>query len=244
MNKIHAGDCLDIMRQIPDNSIDLVVTSPPYNKGFWSKNRNPNNGFKTKSRRIDYGIYDDKMEPTKYAEWQSNVLKECCRIIKPSGSIFYNHTDILNEHQTQHPIWVHSFPIKQIIVWDRKNTPRLDKSYFFPITEWIFWIKKTKDSRVFFDRHKSDFNSSVWRISPDSKNKHSAPFPISIPLNCIKSCCPNGGVVFDPFMGSGTTAVASKILGVNYLGAELNPEYVEIANRRIAAVNKIEEEIW
>ena len=223
LNKIYHGDCLEFMGKLPDECVDVVVTSPPYNKGWWSKNRNPNNGFKTKSRRIDYGAYDDRMEPSKYAEWQSEVLKECCRILKPTGSIFYNHTDILNEHQTRPPIWVYNFPVKQVIVWDRRNTPRLDKSYFFPITEWIFWIQKTPRSRVTFNRHNAIFNSNVWRMSPDVKNKHAAPFPISLPLNCIKSCCPQGGVVFDPFMGSGTTARAAVECGMNYLGCELEP---------------------
>ena len=223
LNKTHVGDCLQFMKQIPDNFVDVVVTSPPYNKGWWSKNRNPNNGFKTKSRRIDYGVYNDRMEPGKYFEWQSDILRECCRIIKPTGSIFYNHTDILNEHQTRPPLWVYNFPVKQVIVWDRRNTPRLDKSYFFPITEWIFWVQKTPQSRTFFNRHKAEHNSNVWRMSPDVKNKHAAPFPISLPLNCIKACCPDNGIVFDPFMGSGTTARAAELAGARWFGCEINP---------------------
>ena len=223
INKIHNSDCLEFMRKLPENCMDLIVTSPPYNKGWWSKNRNLNNGFKTKSRRIEYGVYDDKMEPSKYSEWQSSVLSECVRILKPTGSIFYNHTDILNEHQTRHPSWVYAFPLKQVIIWNRRNTPRLDKSYFFPITEYIFWIQKSNKARTIFNRHNSIFNTNVWTISPDVKNKHAAPFPIELPINCIKSCCPPGGVVFDPFMGSGTTAKAAIRCGMNFVGCEIEP---------------------
>lgn len=196
------GDCLEKLKEIPDESIDLIVTSPPYNKGFWSSNRNMNNYsfFKTKSRRIDYENYNDKLEPEEYENFQKNVLKECIRILKPSGSIFYNHTDILHKHQTIHPKWVYDFPLKQIIVWNRKNTPKLDKSYFLPVNEYIFWIQKEKTSRVKFNRQKAIYNKNVWDISPDKENKFPAPFPIELPLNCILTTTDEGDKVLDPFM--------------------------------------------
>ena len=71
--------------------------------------------------------------------------------------MFYNHIDILSEHQTIHPLFVYKFPLKQIIIWNRKNTPKLDKSYFLPVTEYIFWIQKSKDSRVKFKRKNGKF---------------------------------------------------------------------------------------
>lgn len=196
------GDCMEKLKEIPDESIDLIVTSPPYNKGFWSSNRNMNNYsfFKTKSRRIDYENYNDKLEPEEYENFQKNVLKECIRILKPSGSIFYNHTDILHKHQTIHPKWVYDFPLKQIIVWNRKNTPKLDKSYFLPVNEYIFWIQKEKTSRVKFNRQKAIYNKNVWDINPDKKNKFPAPFPIELPLNCILTTTDEGDKVLDPFM--------------------------------------------
>ena len=107
------------MKQIPDNSIDCIITSPPYNKGFWSQNRNMNNFsfFKTKSRRIEYGEFDDCVNPKIYEEQQREFISECLRVLKPSGSLFYNHIDILHKHQTIHPKWVYDFPLKQVIVW-------------------------------------------------------------------------------------------------------------------------------
>ena len=129
INKIYNEDCFKTMANIPDNFVDLVVTSPPYNKGYWSVNRNPNNGFQTKSRKITYGDFDDDLSPEEYEFQQIRLLNECIRIIKPTGSIFYNHIDILNNHNTIHPNYVHKFPVKQIIVWNRKNTPKLDESY-------------------------------------------------------------------------------------------------------------------
>lgn len=236
--KLYNGDCLEVMKQIPDSSIDLIVTSPPYNKGYWSANRNPNNGFHTKSRRIDYGTFNDTMKPEDYIAWQKKVLNECVRVIKPTGSIFYNHTDILKEHNTIHPLYVYDYPVKQIIVWNRKNTPKLDKSYFFPVTEYIFWIKKTKDARVKFDRKKAKFVSNVWEMHPDVGNKFPAPFPLDFPKNCLLACTDEGDTTLDMFMGSGTTGVACKELGRNFIGIELDKGYYEMAQQRIDAWNK------
>ena len=221
-NQTIIGDCIEVMKTIPDNTFDTIVTSPPYNKGYWSRNRNPNTGFKTKSRRITYGSFDDCMEPEEYERWQKEVLNQMIRLLKPTGSIFYNHTDILREHQTHFPSWVLDYPVKEIIIWNRKNTPKLDKSYFYPVTEWIFWIQKDKDARTYFDRSKGLFKTNVWEIPPDTKNKHPAPFPIELPTNCILTTTPPNGKVLDPFMGSGTTGRAATSLGFDWLGIELN----------------------
>ena len=240
------GDCLEVLKTFEDNSIDCIITSPPYNKGYWSKNRNMNNGFKsfnhknsktikTKSRRIEYGEFKDNVLPKEYEKQQIELLNECIRIIKPSGSIFYNHIDILHNHQTIHPKYIYDFPLKQIIIWNRKNTPKLDKSYFFPINEYIFWIQKDKKSRTFFNRKQCDFQKNIWDINPDKNNKFPAPFPLEIPINCINSCCPENGIVLDPYMGSGTTGVACKILNRNFIGIDISEEYCKISEARIKA---------
>jgi modification methylase len=223
-NQTIKGDTLEVLKTLPDNTFDTIITSPPYNKGYWSRNRNINNGFKTKSRRITYGSFDDCMEPQQYIQYHKEVMDELIRVLKDTGSIFYNHTDILREHQTYFPSWVLNYPIKQIIIWNRKNTPKLDKSYFFPTTEWIFWIQKDKEARTYYDRTKGLFKTNVWEIPPDRKNKHPAPFPIELPTNCILTTTPPNGKVLDPFMGSGTTGKAATSLGFDWIGIELNGE--------------------
>ena len=154
---LYCGDSNKILDDFPKHSINLIVTSPPYNKGYWSKNRNINNGFKTKCRKIDYGVFDDTLPPDIYEQWQIEIINKCLKILKTDGSMFYNHIDILSEHQTIPPLFVYKFPLKQIIIWNRKNTPKLDKSYFLPVTEYIFWIQKSKDSRVKFKRKNGKF---------------------------------------------------------------------------------------
>ena len=198
-NVCYQGDCLEVMKGIPDDSIDLIVTSPPYNKTYWSKNRNINNGARTKSRRIEYDSFVDSIEPKKYEEQQVQFLQECIRVIKDTGSIFYNHIDIFSEHQTIHPKYVYDFPVKQIIIWNRKN---------------------------------AKFNKSIWDFNPERNNDFPAPFPIDLPDNCIKACCPINGIVLDPYMGSGTTALACKNNNVNFIGIEISEEYCKIASER------------
>jgi modification methylase len=234
INKIYNENCLDTLRKMPNDFVDLVVTSPPYNKGYWSSNRNMNNGFKTKARRIDYENYSDNLTPKDYDEWQRQLLKECLRVLKPTGSIFYNHQPIQKNHQEINPLFVYEFPLKQTIIWNRRNTPKLDKSYFFPITEYIFWLQKEEGGRVKFNRKEAIFNTNVWNISPDAKNNFPAPFPEDLVRNCILSCTDKNDLIYDPFMGSGTTAVASIKEGRNYIGSELSSEYVKIAEKRIA----------
>lgn len=232
-NKIYNMDCLQFLKSIPDNSINLIITSPPYNKGFWSKNRNINNGFKTKCRCIDYGDFSDCIPQEEYEGWQTNIISECLRVLKEDGSLFYNHIDILYEHNTIHPTFVYKFPIKQIIIWDRGSTPKLDNSYFLPITEYIFWIKKYKNSKPFFDRNNAIFKKNIWHFNPERNNLHPAPYPLELPYNIIKSCSKEGDIVLDPFMGSGTTAIAAIKCNRNYIGSELNKDFINMANKRI-----------
>lgn len=233
IDNIVVMDSLEFLKSLEDNSVDLIVTSPPYNKGWWSKNRNVNNGPYTKSRHIDYGVFDDRMTPEQYENWQRSILTECIRVIKKTGSIFYNHIDILHEHLTLFPKYVLDYPLKQIIVWNKRNTPRIDKSYFFPITEYIFWIKKSDDARTKFHRKDCKYLKSVWEFGAATDNNHPAPFPIELAENCILACTDKEDVVCDPFMGSGTTALAAKLNNRHYIGSDLNQTFVSLAKIRI-----------
>ena len=234
-DKIINIDVLEGLKKLPDNSIDLIVTSPPYNKGYWATNRNPkNNEFNTKSRRIEYGAFDDCMKPEEYEQWQRDILDECTRVLKPTGSLFYNHKEVLSRMNAHNPTYIYDYPLLETIVWDRGNTPSIDKRYFFPVTEWIFWIKKSFEARPYFNRGGAIMNKNVWRFNAEKNNSHPAPFPIELPENCILACTKEGDVVLDPFMGSGTTALAAKKHNRHYLGFELNPDYIEEANKRLS----------
>jgi modification methylase len=230
MNKVTLlnGDCLQKLKELGDNTIDLVVTSPPYNKNYWLRNRNQKG-----KRIITYDSITDSLTPTEYIKQHTEVLNELVRVIKPTGSIFYNHIDIFHKHNTIHPSYVYNFNVKQVIVWDRGNTPKLDKSYFLPTTEWLFWIKKDWNSIPYFDKSKCEHKKNIWRINKEKGNPHPAAFPIELVDNIVKSCSEEGSVVLDCYMGSGTTAVSCKKLNRNFIGIEISKDYIEMTNKRL-----------
>ena len=232
-NIIYNEDCLKTMERIHDNSVDLVVTSPPYNKGFYAnKNAKQCKVWNTlNGRKIAYDSFSDDMSPEEYEEWQKAVISECIRILKPSGSLFYNHKDIIYKGLIVPPKWVYDFKVRQQIIWDRQSSCMIDPHYFMPANEWIYWIVKD-EKRVFFDKEKSAFRTNIWRMNTD-KNPHPAPFPYIMAANIINCCSKEGDIVYDPFMGSGTTALASVKLGRHYIGSEISEKYVQMANDKI-----------
>ena len=232
-NIIYNEDCLETIARIPDNSIDLIVTSPPYNKGFYAnKNAKQSKVWNTlNGRKIAYDSFSDDMFPEDYEEWQKAVISECIRILKPSGSLFYNHKDIIYKGLIVPPKWVYDFKVRQQIIWDRQSSCMIDPHYFMPANEWIYWIVKD-EKRVFFDKEKSAFRTNIWRMNTD-KNPHPAPFPYIMAANIINCCSKEGDIVYDPFMGSGTTALASVKLGRQYIGSEISEKYVQMANDKI-----------
>ena len=208
LNTIFNQDCLDFLKEVPDNSFDLVLTSPPYNKGrYANKNARQSDVWRgLNGRKIAYDVCEDDMDPEVYEKWQRDILAECIRCLKPTGSIFYNHKDIIYKGLIVAPKWVYDFPLREQIIWDRGSSPMIDPHYFMPVNEWIYWIVKDPKA-VFFDKESSIYKTNIWRIVPE-KSPHPAPFPMYLAENIVRCACPPGGVVFDPFMGSGTTAVA------------------------------------
>lgn len=182
-------------------------------------------------RKIAYDSFSDDMPPEEYEEWQKAVISECIRILKPSGSLFYNHKDIIYKGLIVPPKWVYDFKVRQQIIWDRQSSCMIDPHYFMPANEWIYWIVKD-EKKVFFDKEKSVFRTNIWRMNVD-KNPHPAPFPYIMAANIINCCSKEGDIVYDPFMGSGTTALASIKLGRQYIGSEISEKYVSMANEKI-----------
>ena len=222
LNKIHQGDCLELIRQIDSESIDLIITSPPYNIG------------KMHSNRIQFGSYaGNDMEEKHYQTWQIQVLNECFRVLKKSGSIFYNHKVRIKEGLAIHPLkWIlkSKFLLKQEIVWNQRKSANSDKIRFFPYTERIYWLVKDKETRANNKLSLSD----CWDVVPTHKrknNKHIAVMPEKIVENILN--CFEGNLVLDPFAGYATTCLVAKNFNRNFIGIELNPTYVEIAHRRL-----------
>lgn len=229
MIDLRLGDCLTELNKIESNTIDLVVTSPPYNKNFWTRNKEQG----SYKRVIKYDSITDSLSPDEYIKQQKEVLNELVRVIKPTGSIYYNHIDIFHKHNTIHPSYVYDYNIKQIIVWDRGNTPKLSNTYFLPTTEWVFWIKKSWDAIPYFNKSKCQHKKNIWRINREQDQSHPAPFPEELVENIIKSSCPDGGLILDCYNGSGTTAVVAKKNNMDYIGIEISEQYIQMTKDKL-----------
>lgn len=232
INKIVCGDAVETMRQIPDASVDLVVTSPPYNLKNSSGNgmrKTINIGFwKNSALRNGYSHYDDNIPHDQYVKWQRKILTESMRVLKDDGAVFYNHKwRVQNRLLQDRCDIVGGFPIRQIIIWKRSGGINFNLGYFLPTYEVIYMIAKTNFKLL----PKASAIGDVWEINQEMSNDHPAPYPLELVDRIISST--SAKIILDPFMGSGTTAVSAKGLGRNYIGIELSPEYCQSAEKRI-----------
>lgn len=236
INKILCGDCLDIMRKLPDQSIDLVVTSPPYNlKNSTGNGMKDGRGGKWKNAELvnGYADHDDCMPHKDYVKWQNDCLKEMFRLIKNDGAIFYNHKRrVQNGLLQDRDDVLKGLPVRQIIIWKRAGGINFNPGYFLPTHEVIYLIPKSDFKLV----PKANAYGDVWEFTQEMKNPHPAPFPVALVDRVISST--NAQIVLDPFMGSGTTAIAALMNNRSYVGIELSQEYCNMAEERISHFTK------
>lgn len=231
INKIICGDSVNVMNQIPDESIELIVTSPPYNlKNSTGNGMKDGRGGKWSNAALinGYSHYDDNMPHKKYVDWQRDCLTEMLRIIPEDGAIFYNHKWRVQRGllQDRNDI-VSGFPVRQIIIWKRKGGINFNSGYFLPTYEVIYLIAKPK----FKLAKKANAYGDVWEFPQESKNKHPAPFPENLIERIISST--NANTILDPFVGSGTTATVAKKCNRNFIGIDISPEYCQMAEQRL-----------
>lgn len=231
VGKIHCGDCIETMNKMPANSIDTIVTSPPYNLKNSTGNgmKNGSGGKWPKAALMKgYSDHHDNMPHDEYVEWQRNCLTAMMRLLKPDGVIFYNHKWRVQNGvlQDRHDI-VKDFPVRQIIIWKRAGGINFNAGYFLPTYEVIYMIAKP-DFKLTQGANKM---GDVWEIPQTRDNEHPAPFPIELAQRCIEAS--PGNIVLDPFMGSGSTALAAIVTNKQWVGIEISEEYCTFANSRI-----------
>ena len=244
-NLLIQGDVLNRLKEMPNDIIDLAITSPPYNK------QEKNNGRLVS--KVIYSQFQDKLPETEYQQGQVDVLNEVHRLAKPGASFFYNHKIRWTDGQMIHPLdWLRNtkWTIKQEIIWDRTIAGNIRGWRFWQVEERIYWLYKPINENKKGEELKSKDAklTSIWRAIPENKNPHPAPFPLWLPARIILSMLEEGqqGLVLDPYIGSGTTAVAAKCLGQRYLGIDIGTEYLAYAEKRINnykdEMDKIEKE--
>ncbi len=226
-------------RRIQSNHIDLIVTSPPYNV-----NKN-------------YGEADDNLDYEKYLQFTRNWLEKCYDLAKPTGRLCMN-IPIDTGKGTQRSLGADitciakevGWKYRTTIIWNEGNISKSSARGSFmsassphvisPVELIVVMYKEQwkKTSRGKSDTTKEEFiewTNGVWVFSGESKKKigHPAPFPIELPKRCIKLFSYVDDIILDPFMGSGTTLVAAKMLGRKSMGIEISREFCELAFKRI-----------
>ena len=241
--ELYLGDCLEVMRSMPDKSVDLCVTSPPY--------------FNLR----DYSTWDS------YESYIANVglwFEQIARIVKPGRYVFWNVQDsypnrLFDKTAPRKHLPLSSDTIQQAIkfinyesniVWYKGKagaTQRMFGSYPYPPTLILSWLHENilvfrKEGKAEYTRNEEsklskdtwvDLTNSIWEFRPETSSDHSAPFPVALPTRAITGWSLVGDTILDPFMGSGTTGVACVQTGRNFIGIEIDPTYFAIAERRI-----------
>ena len=219
---IYLGDCMEILPEIRD--VGVVLTSPPYNSGN-STNRT---GVHFPNLAKGYEDYDDDMLHHEYVSWQQQVLRQCYRSLAKDGAIYYNHKPKVCGNNVRLPteLLPKELPLRQIIIWDRGSGHMRVPTFYVPTHEWIMVIARP-DFRI-----TSTATNDVWRIPFETNSPHPAPMPLSLARR-VMGTTQRGGLVVDPFCGSGTTLVAAKEDGRPSIGIEISEKYAELAAKRL-----------
>ena len=176
-----------------------------------------------------YDGHSDDMDYDMYVGWQRSCLRAMMRLLKDTGAIFYNHKwrvqgGLLQDRKEI----VEGFPVRQIIIWERSGGFNFNHRFFLPTYEVIYVICKPAFRLASV---KAGGWGDVWKIPQDKNIDHPAPFPVEIPRRCIETT--RAKIVLDPFLGSGTTAVAAQLMGIDWIGIEKSQEYCELAKKRL-----------
>jgi site-specific DNA-methyltransferase (adenine-specific) len=266
LNKIYQGDSLDLLKKLPDNSVDLVITSPPY-------------------ANMKKYIDDEGVCPDDYVDWFIPYCKEIERVIKPTGSFILNINDKV-EGGFRHPYVfdlisrLHKetgLKMFERLFWNKmKGLP--NRSRFGDRIEFLFWFVKEKDFKFKIDEMRTEYSAvsikrmkkplkkrysrgdddsaleykdwapnpkgalptTLINISSQSKkiaDSHVAVYPTELIKYFIMGSTDEEDIVLDPFMGTGTTGLVAYELNRNYIGFELQKEYVTLAENRISELN-------
>ena len=245
--KLLHGDCLELMKDIPDMSVDLTVTSPPYNVDLGNNKYNKN----------PYNLYNDNREHHDYIEWLRKIFTLTYEKLKSGGRVCINIGDGKNGAVPTHSDVIQmmceiGYIPMSVIIWN-KNTvsgrtawgsfnspscPSLPTPFEYILVfakgdKKLQWKGETDLTKKEF----IDWSLSLWTFAPETRQKkigHPAMFPEELPKRLIKMFSWKGALVLDPFMGSGTTGVACVNTNRNFTGIELDDKYFKIAQKRIA----------
>jgi DNA modification methylase len=228
LNRIYQRDCIEGLSMLAPESIDLVVTDPPYGIDFHSNMRKKSTLVTTK------GIANDGGDNN---EFLAKVIEELDRVLKPNTHIYwFTRWDRIMYHQ---PLLERYFKVKNALVW-RKNGHSMGDLHgsYAGIYETILFAQKGRRSLNEVDGKSRHIDVLDFDKVPSGKLRHSHEKPERLIEFLIKKSSDEGDVVLDPFCGSGTTAVSANRIGRDFVTFELVPEFIEIANKRLDALEE------
>jgi len=231
IDQIYCGDALSLLKDIPDETMDLVITDPPFAIDFRAKRSN----YHRTQERVLEGYNEIPKE--QYYEFTFNWMKEVRRILKETGSMFVfsgwtNLKDILNAIDDvgfvtiNHIIWKYQFG-----VFTRRR---------FVTSHYHILFVAREENKYKFNKIEH-YPEDVWFVKREywtGKIKTPTKLPLALVKKIILFASDEGDIVFDPFSGSGTVAVAAKMLGRHYLGFEIVPKYCQFAQERLSKVSR------
>lgn len=251
LNKIHQGDCIELLKKLPDNSVDLIFADPPYNLQLNGVLYRPNQ-TKVDAVNDEWDKFESKED---YDKFTTLWLSECHRVLKNSGSIWVIGT-YHNIFRVGAILQNLGFWILNDIIWVKTNPmPNFKGTRFNNAHETLIWATKSKNSNYTFHYHsmkvmnddlqmRSDWLIPICqgdeRIKVNGQKAHSTQKPAELIYRIIISTSNPDDIVLDPFSGSGTTAAVAKRLGRKYIAFEKEPFYIEIANQRLEKIKPIE----
>lgn len=250
-NKILCGDCIDVIKSIPDDLIDLIVTSPPYNVG------------------INYDKWDDNQPESEYWKFVNKWIRESARILKDGGRICINipvmgNNPLMkksNEYLFHLPQYLEIIKshlnLRECITWI-KSWAEYDENVFCGgNTAWGSWLSPSNPfcrsfSEFIIVAHKNNpkiqhdgetdltkeeflrWTKNVWFFPSESNRNHPAPFPEELPKRCIKVYSYINDLILDPFVGKGTTCIVAKDLNRKYIGIDISEAYCKMSRQRLS----------
>lgn len=224
LNKIYCESNLETMARMPDNFVDYVLTSPPYNV--------------TNKSLSKYKDFKDDFSQNEYFEQQKELIKELLRVTKKH--IFYNIQMVSGNKLALHKLFGEfSEYIKEVIIWSKSGQPAISEKVFNSSFEYIIILSNDEPNKRFFNdaNFKRGTQSNVFKtLNPHSNpfaKDHKAIMPLDIPRYFMINFGSDGDLWYDPYMGTGTTAVAAIKENKKFIGSEISEEYLDLSNKRL-----------